>query len=137
MSDSSDVKYEFTDKENAQLEELITNLKSFILPLLAFAVIQAGATLYSYFHMDTDFGPALYPFSALLVLVCCAFAALIHTSINDFRLIVDTEGSDIAHLLNALTRVKKSFILASALVLGVIILLTGALAQMVSAIINF
>lgn len=135
--EETEVKYEFSQEENLEFETLIGNLKSFLVPLLFFAMVESVATLYLYFLFDNPWAPSLYPFSALLVLVCVCMGAFIHRAQQDFHLIVATEGSDIELLLQALTRVRKSLMFASVLVFGLLVLLTGALADVVRILFTF
>jgi hypothetical protein len=123
------VKYEFSNEENKGFELLVRNLRNFVAPLLTFALLEIVAAGMIYSANRPEWGPAFYPFSALLGLVCVSFCTLIWQASTKFQLIVDTEGADIDHLMDALTKVKKSLMLASALLFSLSAMFIGAIIQ--------
>lgn len=125
----SEVKYEFTESENEKITALVGNLRQFLLPLGIFAFLELAAAAMIYSSYRPEWGGAFYPFSALLGVVCVSFCTLIWQASEKFQLIVDTEGADIQHLMKALEKVKKSFMLATTLLLGVCALLIAAIVQ--------
>lgn len=122
--------HEFSDSENQVIASLSTSLSRLAAPLLAFAVVQGVSALWIYRTSDPAWGEGFYPFAGLVAVVSFAFWGVCCSASKQLELIVDTEGSDIDHLMTAIENLKKAVMLlipvAIPVVAGLFILLVQA-----------
>jgi hypothetical protein len=101
--------YEFNQGENAVFSSLASGMK-----FVGIALMVLGA-LSILLALAGDFGAAVSGVIYLLIGIWTRSAA------NSIRAIVDTEGSDIMHLMNAMGDLKKLYTLQKwALIIGMI-----------------
>ena len=130
MSESA-ANYEFSSEENEKLSLLVTRLRRPLMPLSLFVMLQVVIAFgMSGFRLST-LHEAAAPYSLLLAAVCFAFSVLIWHASCDFQKIVDTEGSDIEHLMAALKKVSQSLMVASGVMLVFIALVGAAVLSLV------
>ncbi len=100
--------YEFTDSENREVQALADGLRRFSLPLSVFAATQLGAAGW----LQSLNQPQWTPLFTLVAVLCSAVSVIIvvlaRRAADDFQRIVDTEGSDIDHLMTAFARITRS-----------------------------
>lgn len=129
---SPGVKYEFDGEENAKFEQLIVNLRRFLAPLCVFAMLQIVVAFGMGGYRLSAMGEAASPYSVLFAVVCGFLTVFVWQATKDFRKIVDTEGSDVEHLISALEKVKRSFLASSIILAATIVALGAAILELVS-----
>lgn len=99
--------YEFTEEENRFFAGLAGQMKSIVYPLMLFAVMQAG--LGGYAMMAVKGWGYTFPIVSFLVAFGCSFLVVhLRKTAASLLLVVDTEGSDIAHLMTGLRSMQSS-----------------------------
>jgi len=113
--------HEFSEAENRAISLLSVSLSKLALPLFVFSVVQGGSALWIYRTANPPWGEGFYPFAALVAVVSLAFWGVCVSASKQLHLIVDTEGSDIEHLMSAIVKLKKGMMLLTAAALPVLV----------------
>lgn len=96
-------KYEFSNQENEKLQGLVRNIRGFVPPMCVFTFLQV---FLAFGHHNADGQLSVDPYATLLAVVTSVFSVFILKASQDFQKIIDTEGSDIEHLMAALKKVR-------------------------------
>ena len=126
---STKPRYEFTSDQNEEFLALVANLRRFRTALVSFALLQLGAAIMLYIFRNPAWGSSYYSFTALLGFVTLVFAVLSSRMASEFKLIVDTEGADIEHLMTAFRKMKRSFAILLAPTVALLAVLVAFLVQ--------
>lgn len=109
--------YEFTEQQNAIVRQLASRMRVVGIGLVVVATLMAVRAVAA----RVDFGTLIWVAAAVLG---CTGVWSLRASV-ELRRVVRTEGADIAHLVNALTEIRKLYDLQYWLVVGAA-LLAGA-----------
>lgn len=123
--------YEFSENENVSLAKLASFLKVFAYGLIVGGALQAVASgLLTVQGMATpEDHPHLWATGAMTVagVVGLILGNVLLNAANYFMLMVDTEGHDIAHLMQALARLTRFFSTSAAVLWVYIVVLFATL----------
>lgn len=122
MSDN----YEFSNQENEKLQDLVKNIRGFVPPMCVFTFLQV---FLAFGHHNADGDLSVDPYATLLAVVTSVFSIFILKASQDFQKIIDTEGSDIEHLMSALSRVRTAMQACTVLLLLSSFLLLGSIIE--------
>ena len=130
MSDSQDA-YEFTSRENQVIGKAATwalalSGASFVMVAihLTFALVGGGD------FKDTGLSILVFDFGAGIVSAACYLVVCVLGVVagNAFRRVVNTEGSDLKHMMKALDTLHMIFVLRIGLVFLTVIAIVGVIA---------
>jgi hypothetical protein len=111
--------YEFTADQNQLIGTLAKRMKFVAIFLIVLGAIVAVSGLFTLSR-----GGIIYIFMAALYLIIGIWTI---RAANSFKLIVDTEASDISHLMNALNELKKLYTLQYVLMIIAIVFMAIAI----------
>lgn len=100
--------YEFTAEENRDFTELCSAMSATVLPVGLFALLEIGMGLWILATRQLEWGHTLPVLSIVVGVGAMALAWAIRKGAQNLRLVVDTQGSDISHLMNGLSRIKTA-----------------------------
>lgn len=100
--------YEFTAEENRDFTELATAMSATVLPVGLFALLQVGLGLWILATRQLEWGHTLPVLSIVVGLGAMTLAYAVRQGARNLRLVVETEGSDITHLMSGLKRFKTA-----------------------------
>lgn len=126
--------YEFTDAQNQQLSQLHVQMRflAYVLILTGALVVISGGTM-SVQLLFSDVPPMLAG-SALMMggggVLLVFLGMMLLRAVSSFRAIVETRGSDITHLMDALGELRKFFGFTAALAVLMILAMLSAMAML-------
>lgn len=123
--------HEFSESENERIQALVKSLRCFTLPVTLFALLQFAASMGLSTFRGGSWSPMVFSISLLIGVAAFILARVARAAATDLQLIVDTEGSDISHLMAALDRVRKSVFLCLPGAVAVVLALFARLATTV------
>lgn len=129
-----EVNYEFSQEQNQQFQRLSQCMNSFSAALVLIGPILAGIGFYSDVSLRLSLEEASLPYIPVFLVTFMVGAVVtllgvwLRRALKEFRDIVSTEGSDISHLMSALTQLSRFFQYGGALAWAMLALIVAALA---------
>lgn len=127
--------YEFTESQNQELSHLHRQMRflAYVLILTGSLVVISGGTM-AVQLLFSDVPPVLAG-SALMMagggVLMVFLGMMLLRAVSSFRAIVETRGSDITHLMDALGELRKFFTFAAALAVVMILAMLGVMALLI------
>lgn len=126
--------YEFTEAQNQELSQLHGQMRflAYVLLLAGALVVVSGCTM-AVQLLFSDVPPVLAGTALMLGgggLMMIFLGMMLLRAVASFRAIVETRGSDITHLMDALTELRKFFGFTAAVALLMILAMLGTAAML-------